>query len=123
MSESLVEPGQMDASKRTWLIASSCVGAVGGIAAVVPFVSSFQPSEKAKAAGAAHTLFYKNGQTVDEVKALTQGQGVDVVIDMDFSTTAAWLAQGILKHHGQLIGCGICQQWPANKQLRFARMH
>ena len=53
MSESLVEPGQMDASKRTWLIASSCVGAVGGIAAVVPFVSSFQPSERAKAAGAA----------------------------------------------------------------------
>jgi ubiquinol-cytochrome c reductase iron-sulfur subunit len=43
----------MDASKRTWLIASSCVGAVGGIAAVVPFVSSFQPSERAKAAGAA----------------------------------------------------------------------
>jgi ubiquinol-cytochrome c reductase iron-sulfur subunit len=43
----------MDASKRTWLIASSCVGAVGGMAAVVPFVSSFQPSERAKAAGAA----------------------------------------------------------------------
>ena len=53
MSESLVDSGQMDASKRTWLIASTCAGAVGGIAAVVPFVSSFQPSEKAKAAGAA----------------------------------------------------------------------
>ena len=53
MSESLVDHGQMDASKRTWLIASSCAGAVGGIAAVVPFVSSFQPSERAKAAGAA----------------------------------------------------------------------
>ena len=53
MSETLVGSGQIDASKRTWLIASSCVGAVGGIAAVVPFVSSFQPSEKAKAAGAA----------------------------------------------------------------------
>ena len=53
MSETLVDNGQIDASKRTWLIASSCVGAVGGIAAAVPFVSSFQPSEKAKAAGAA----------------------------------------------------------------------
>ena len=53
MSESLVDNGQFDASKRTWLIASTCVGAVGGVAAVVPFVSSFQPSEKAKAAGAA----------------------------------------------------------------------
>jgi ubiquinol-cytochrome c reductase iron-sulfur subunit len=53
MSETLVDNGQIDTSKRTWLIASSCVGAVGGIAAAVPFVSSFQPSEKAKAAGAA----------------------------------------------------------------------
>ncbi len=42
----------VDNSKRTWLIASSCAGAVGGIAVAVPFVSSFQPSEKAKAAGA-----------------------------------------------------------------------
>ena len=53
MSETLVDNSQIDANKRTWLIASSCVGAVGGIAAVVPFVSSFQPSERAKASGAA----------------------------------------------------------------------
>lgn len=44
---------QIDSSKRTWLIASSCAGAVGGVAVAVPFVSTFQPSEKAKAAGAA----------------------------------------------------------------------
>jgi len=43
----------VDASKRTWLIASGCAGAVGGVAVAVPFVSTFQPSEKAKAAGAA----------------------------------------------------------------------
>jgi ubiquinol-cytochrome c reductase iron-sulfur subunit len=43
----------IDSSKRTWLIASSCAGAVGGVATAVPFVSTFQPSEKAKAAGAA----------------------------------------------------------------------
>lgn len=42
-----------DSSKRTWLIATGCVGAAGGLAAAVPFVSSFQPSERAKAAGAA----------------------------------------------------------------------
>ncbi|WPC65810.1 ubiquinol-cytochrome c reductase iron-sulfur subunit [Rhodoferax ferrireducens] len=53
MSETLAHSGNVDDSKRTWLIATSCAGAVGGIAAVVPFVSSFQPSEKAKAAGAA----------------------------------------------------------------------
>jgi ubiquinol-cytochrome c reductase iron-sulfur subunit len=42
----------VDTSKRTWLIASSCAGAVGGIATAVPFVSSFEPSERARAAGA-----------------------------------------------------------------------
>lgn len=42
----------VDTSKRTWLIASGCMGAVGGAFTAVPFVSSFQPSERAKAAGA-----------------------------------------------------------------------
>lgn len=48
MSETTV-----DTSKRTWLITSGCVGAIGGVAVAVPFVSSFSPSERAKAAGAA----------------------------------------------------------------------
>jgi len=43
---------QVDSGKRTWLIASSCAGVVGGVAAAVPFVASFQPSERARAAGA-----------------------------------------------------------------------
>jgi ubiquinol-cytochrome c reductase iron-sulfur subunit len=42
----------VDASKRTWLIASGCAGAVGTVFTAVPFVSSMQPSERAKAAGA-----------------------------------------------------------------------
>lgn len=53
MSDTLVDTSEIDTSKRTWLIASGCVGAAGGAAVVVPFVSSFQPSERAKAAGAA----------------------------------------------------------------------
>ena len=42
----------IDSSKRTWLIATSCVGAAGTAALAVPFASSIQPSERAKAAGA-----------------------------------------------------------------------
>ena len=53
MSETLVGNSPMDSSKRTWLIASGCAGAVGIGAVAVPFVSTFQPSERAKAAGAA----------------------------------------------------------------------
>jgi ubiquinol-cytochrome c reductase iron-sulfur subunit len=42
----------VDTSKRTWLIASTCAGAAGAAFTAVPFVSGFQPSERAKAAGA-----------------------------------------------------------------------
>src|SRR3954462_13929258 len=42
----------MDSGKRPWIIASSCAGVVGAGFAAVPFVSSFQPSERARAAGA-----------------------------------------------------------------------
>ena len=48
MSDNAVDQG-----KRTWLIATGCAGAVGGAATAVPFVSTFAPSERAKAAGAA----------------------------------------------------------------------
>ncbi len=53
MSDPLVDKGQIDAAKRTWIITSACVGAAGAAAVAVPFVSTFQPSERAKAAGAA----------------------------------------------------------------------
>jgi ubiquinol-cytochrome c reductase iron-sulfur subunit len=43
----------VDSGKRTWLIASGCAGAVGVGFTAVPFVSTFQPSERARAAGAA----------------------------------------------------------------------
>ncbi len=42
----------VDQSKRTWMIATGCAGAAGGAAVAVPFVSTFAPSERAKAAGA-----------------------------------------------------------------------
>jgi ubiquinol-cytochrome c reductase iron-sulfur subunit len=42
----------IDSGKRTWIIASGCAGAVGAGFVAVPFVSSFEPSERARAAGA-----------------------------------------------------------------------
>ncbi|CAG9215402.1 Ubiquinol-cytochrome c reductase iron-sulfur subunit [Paraburkholderia tropica] len=46
------ENDRVDGSRRTWLIATSVAGGIGGVATVVPFVGSFAPSEKARAAGA-----------------------------------------------------------------------
>ena len=53
MSATHVDTQAVDSSKRTWIIASTCAGAVGAAAVAVPFASTFQPSERAKAAGAA----------------------------------------------------------------------
>lgn len=43
----------VDNSRRTWLIASAAMGGAGAAAVAIPFASSFEPSERAKAAGAA----------------------------------------------------------------------
>jgi ubiquinol-cytochrome c reductase iron-sulfur subunit len=46
-------PSQVDQQKRDFLItATACTGAIGAVAAGVPFVGSMLPSERAKAAGA-----------------------------------------------------------------------
>ena len=42
----------LDKSRRNWIAITCGAGAVGGAATVVPFVSTFAPSERAKAAGA-----------------------------------------------------------------------
>jgi len=47
MSDAAVDKG-----RRTWIAISCGAGAVGGVAVAVPFVSTFTPSERAKAAGA-----------------------------------------------------------------------
>ena len=44
---------KIDGGKRTWIIASGCAGAIGAGFVAVPFISSFEPSERERAAGAA----------------------------------------------------------------------
>ncbi len=42
----------LDKDKRNWIIGTAAIGGVGVAAVAVPFVSTFNPSERAKAAGA-----------------------------------------------------------------------
>ena len=42
-----------DPERRTWLLATAAAGGAGTVALAVPFVSTFAPSERAKAMGAA----------------------------------------------------------------------
>jgi len=41
----------MDPDRRTWLVLTSAAGSVGAVATAIPFVSTFAPSERARAAG------------------------------------------------------------------------
>jgi ubiquinol-cytochrome c reductase iron-sulfur subunit len=49
---SIVPSDPIDPSKRTWIAITCGAGALGGAAVAVPFVSTFAPSERARAAGA-----------------------------------------------------------------------
>jgi hypothetical protein len=69
----------MDKDRRNWLIATSAVGGVGAAAALYPFVDSFEPSERAKAAGAAVEIDI-DGMKPDEMRtAEWRGKPVWVV--------------------------------------------
>ncbi len=50
-SEAALDKG-IDQGRRTWIAITCGAGAVGGVAVAVPFVSTFAPSERARAAGA-----------------------------------------------------------------------
>ena len=69
----------IDSSKRTWLIATGCAGAVGGVATAVPFVSTFQPSEKAKAAGAAVEVDISSLKAGEKITVDWRGKPVWIV--------------------------------------------
>lgn len=74
MSDNAVDQG-----KRTWLIATGCAGAVGGVAVAVPFVSTFAPSERAKAAGAAVEVDVSALQPGEKLTVEWRGKPVWVV--------------------------------------------
>jgi ubiquinol-cytochrome c reductase iron-sulfur subunit len=52
-NEEVMSEETVDNSRRTWIAASCVLGGAGAAATAVPFVGSFTPSERAKAAGAA----------------------------------------------------------------------
>jgi ubiquinol-cytochrome c reductase iron-sulfur subunit len=53
MSKVHTAPQPIDPERRTWLLATAAAGGAGTVALAVPFVSTFAPSERAKAMGAA----------------------------------------------------------------------
>ena len=103
-----------DVAGRTVLVigASNAVGhyaaqiAARRGATVLGTVGSAEKARHARAAGVASTIDYKTERVADRVKALTGGRGADAIVDMDFSTTARLLGEGVLAPHGTLVSYG-----------------
>ena len=92
-------------------------------ATVLGTVGSPERAAHAQAAGLQAPIFYKHEPVAQRVRELTQGQGVDVIIDMDFSGTAAWAPEA-LKPHGTLVcyGSNAMEQTFAYRPWLFASL-
>lgn len=73
-------------------------------------------ADHARAAGAAEVIDYKAEDVAARVKELTGGRGADAIIDMDFSSTAKLLPEGVLAPHGKLVcyGSNVAADVPLN---------
>jgi NADPH2:quinone reductase len=74
---------------------------VWGGATVLATVSSEEKARAARASGAAHTINYREQDVVAEVSRLTNGAGVDRVVDVDFGGNLATSIQ-VVKPNGHI---------------------
>lgn len=92
-------------------------------AEVLGTVGSPERAAHAQAAGLHSPIFYKHESVAARVRELTQGQGVDVLIDLDFSDTARWAPEA-LRPHGTLVcyGSNAQEQTFAYRPWLFASL-
>ncbi len=69
----------VDKSRRTWIAITCGAGALGGVAIAVPFVSSFAPSERARAAGAPVQVDISNIKPGEKLTVEWRGKPVWIV--------------------------------------------
>jgi NADPH2:quinone reductase len=83
---------------------------------VIGTVGSAEKAKHAQAAGVRDVIFYKTEPVAERLKAITEGKGVDVIIDMDFSSTSALLTAGGLAAHGRVVcyGSNVATELPIN---------
>ncbi len=82
--------------------------------------ASARRADHARAAGASEVIDYKTENVAERVKSLTGGRGVDAILDMDLSTTAPLLPQGVLAPYGKLVCYG--SNVPADIPISFTAM-
>lgn len=75
-------------------------------ARVIATVGSREKAAFLHQAGFTDTILYKEESVAQRVAELTDGQGVNAIIDMDFSTSAALVDEGVLAAHGTFVCYG-----------------
>ncbi|TWH00601.1 NADPH2:quinone reductase [Mesorhizobium sp. J18] len=68
--------------------------------------ASGKRAEHARQAGADFVINYKAKDVARTIRDLTNGKGVDGIIDMDLSSTASLLPEGVLTSHGKMACYG-----------------
>jgi NADPH2:quinone reductase len=74
-------------------------------AVVITTVSSPEKAKLAQAAGADHVIDYKRENVGERVMELTDGAGVDAVVELDFAANAK-LLPGVLRPRGSVVVYG-----------------
>ena len=119
---------KIDGGKRTWIIASGCAGAVGAGFVAVPFVSSFEPSERARAAGAPVEVDISGIQPGEKITVAWRGKPVWIVRRTpeqlaELPKVDGELADPQSKRNQFLDHAGIRQERLAIDQDRVSRRH
>jgi ubiquinol-cytochrome c reductase iron-sulfur subunit len=70
---------RIDDKRRIWLISTSVIGGIGGVATLVPFVDSLSPSDRAKAAGAPVTADISKLEPGSMITVAWRGKPVFIV--------------------------------------------
>lgn len=79
-------------------------------ARVITTVGSAEKAQRLEQVGITDNILYKQEPVAERLLALTGGRGVDAVIDMDFSTTAALVPAGAVAAHGVISVYGSNQR-------------
>ena len=104
----------LDKDKRNWMLATAVVGGAGAAAVAVPFVATFTPSERAKAAGASVEV---------DISALKPGEKLTV----EWRGKPVWILKrspeqvAALPKHNDLLADPQSQRKPGELTPPYAR--
>ena len=74
---------------------------IGGAANIISTVSGDAKAEIARQAGARHTVNYRTEDTAARILELTDGEGVDLIVEVDYSGNFA-VSQRVIKRGGSI---------------------